>query len=84
MFYNDEVPFRGRNRRYIASDLLVVVERWLRESAQSGGTLMGSDDASLSVSQTLQVLLQAQGVLDERQREECQVLRMRLEQGLRR
>ena len=84
MFYNDEVPFRGKNRRYIASDLLVVVERWVRESAQSGGTLLGSEDAALSVSQTLQVLLKARDVLSEEMREEAQVLRLRVEQGLRR
>lgn len=84
MFFNDEIPFRGRKRSYIANDLLVVVERWMRESVQSGGRMLGSEDACLGVSQTLQVLLAANGVLDEERRELAQMLRVRLEQGLRR
>lgn len=46
--------------------------------------MLGGEDAAVGVSQTLQVVLTAQGVLDEREREVCQVLRLRIEQGLRR
>lgn len=34
MFYNDEAPFQGRNRRYIANDIMYVVELWFQNSSR--------------------------------------------------
>lgn len=81
MFYNDEVPFKGRNRRHIASDMLHLISRWFAESTQYGTSPFGSDETALAISQTLQVL--QQNGLDERQAQECQILRVRIEQFLR-
>ncbi|KAI9839285.1 MAG: hypothetical protein M1819_003280 [Sarea resinae] len=37
LFYNDEAPFQGRNRRIIAADVLYLVQRWYQSSARGGG-----------------------------------------------
>lgn len=33
MFYNQEAPFTGRNRKVVALDLLYVLQRWVEETA---------------------------------------------------
>jgi len=81
MFYNDEVPFKGRNRRFIASDMLHIIVRWFAESTQFGTAPFGGEETAVAISQTLQVL--QQHGLDERQTQECQMVRMKIEQFLR-
>jgi len=83
IFYNDEVPFKGRNRHYISSDMLHVISRWYAESSHQGAkTLFGGVDNAISISQTLG-LLQTQGGLDEIRVEEARALRERVEMLLR-
>lgn len=83
MFYNDEVPFKGRHRHYISSDMLHVIQRWYAESAQQGAkALFGGEDNAVAISQTLGVL-QTQGGMDEARVEEARVLRERVEVLLR-
>ncbi|KZF25382.1 non-repetitive nucleoporin [Xylona heveae TC161] len=81
MFYNDEAPFQGRNRRYIANDLFYVIKRSYLESGRSGGPIFGDDTHAISISQTL-LALQQSG-MDEQRSEECQALRFKIEQLLR-
>ena len=81
MFYNDEAPFQGRNRRYIANDILYVVQIWFQDSSRGTGQILGGDTNAVAISQTLQMLQQSG--LDEQKAEECQVLRMRIEHVLR-
>ena len=81
MFYNDEAPFQGRNRRYIANDMLYLIQRWFQDSGRGGGKVFGSDSNTLAISQTL-LMLQQNGI-DEDKAEECQALRIRIEQMLR-
>lgn len=81
MFYNDEAPFQGRNRRYIGNDMLYLVQRWFHDSGRGGGRVFGGDSNALAISQTL-LMLQQNG-MDEDKAEECQSLRIRIEQMLR-
>ena len=77
MFYNDEAPFQGRNRRYIANDLIYVIGLWFSETSRGAETVFGGESNAEGVSQLLQVLWQ--GGLDERRAEQCQALRLRIE-----
>lgn len=81
MYYTDEAPFHGSNRRYIAKDLLYLIERWFHESVRVGGVVFGSDAVAERVSETLQ-LLQQSGLPPE-QLEAVQVLLMRIAEVLR-
>ncbi len=81
MFYNDEAPFQGRNRRYVANDIIYVVKLWFQDSSRGGGKILGGGSNAAAISQTL-LMLQQSG-LDERKADECQVLRMRIEHLLR-
>lgn len=61
MFYTDEAPFHGSNRRIISADLLYVLEAWFVESARLGGMVFGSDMMAERVSETLLLLQQGGG-----------------------
>ena len=81
MYYNDEAPFQGRNRRYIANDIIYVVQMWFQDSSRGAEPILGGESSAVEVSQTLHMLLQSG--MGDRKREDCQVLRMRIEQVLR-
>ncbi|KAL9099539.1 MAG: hypothetical protein Q9163_004978 [Psora crenata] len=81
MFYNDEAPFQGRNRRYIAADIVHVVRLWFQESSRGKVRVLGGEESAAAVSQCL-LMLQQSG-LDARKGEECRELRFRIEQLLR-
>ena len=81
MFYNDEPPFQGRNRRLIGNDIVYVVGRWFKEGIRGTGIIFGSEENALSISQMLHMVMQSG--LDERRLEECQNLRNRIENMLR-
>lgn len=50
MFYADEVPFRGRNRRYIARDIVHVIKLWFTQSTGMLGIGMNGGADSLGMS----------------------------------
>ncbi|KAI9714654.1 MAG: hypothetical protein M1812_006319 [Candelaria pacifica] len=80
MLHNDEAPFRGKNRHYIADDLLYLIQRWFQNTERAGGRILGGESNSRAVSD---VLGELQGVLrDEGRVEECRVLRRSIEQIL--
>lgn len=81
MFYNDEAPFQGRNRRYIANDIIYVVGLWFQDSSRGTGKVLGGENNAAAISQTLLMLLQSG--LNETGAEQCQTLRMRIEHVLR-
>ena len=80
MFYNDEAPFQGKNRRYIAKDILHVVMKWFQDSSRGPGKILGGESNAATISATLQMV---QPTLDAPRAEECQTLRMRIEHVLR-
>ncbi|KAI4194602.1 MAG: hypothetical protein LQ346_003637 [Caloplaca aetnensis] len=81
MFYNDEPPFQGRNRRLIGNDLVYIAKLWFQDSIRGSGSPFGGEDNAAAVSQLLHLVMQSG--LDERRLEECQSLRMRIETLLR-
>ena len=81
MFYHDEAPFQGRNRRFIANDMVYIIGQWYRESSRGAGAAFGGESNAEAISQMLQVLLQ--DGLNEQRAEQCQALRLRIEHTLR-
>ena len=82
MFYNDEAPFHGRNRRYIANDIIYIVGLWLQDSSRGAGKILGGEDNAAAITQTL-MMLQQSGLLDEEMLDGCRSLRARIELMLR-
>ncbi|EED20702.1 non-repetitive nucleoporin, putative [Talaromyces stipitatus ATCC 10500] len=64
MFYNDEAPFTGANKRYIATDLLYIIQRWFNDTLRVGGSVFGSDVMATRISEML-VLVQRNGLPSE-------------------
>lgn len=82
MFYNDEAPFQGRNRRYIANDIIYVAGLWFQDSSRGAGKILGGEGNAAAINQTL-MMLQQSGLLDEPTLDECRALRARIELMLR-
>lgn len=80
MFYNDEAPFQGKNRRYIANDIVYVVKLWSQDRSRGAGEMLGGEGNAATISATLQML---QPTLDARRAEENRMLRMKIETMLR-
>lgn len=80
LFYRDEAPLQGKNRRHIANEILYVVRLWLQDSSRGAGGVLGGESNAAAISQVLQTL---QPMLDAQRGEECQMLRMRIEHVLR-
>ncbi|KAI9800855.1 MAG: hypothetical protein M1825_003638 [Sarcosagium campestre] len=58
IYFNDEAPFRGRNRRPIATDIVRLCRRWYSDTKRSPNGPFGGDlDETVRVSETLGVLL---------------------------
>ena len=81
MFYNDEAPFQGRNRKYIADDILYVCSRWYEETSRTVQQPFGGQATVAAVSKLLRLIME--NGIDPDKREECATLRQRLEQYLR-
>lgn len=80
MYYGDEAPFQGRNRRYICNDLVYVARLWYQQTSRGNGQILGNEENAAEVSQMLQLLVSE---LEPSRAEECQVLRARIEHTLR-
>ncbi|EEH47111.1 uncharacterized protein PADG_03209 [Paracoccidioides brasiliensis Pb18] len=80
LFYTNEVPFHGKNRRYIARDLLYLIARWFQDSLRVGSGAFGSDVCAHRVSEML-LLLQQSG-LDDTSAEECRDLQAKIQRSL--
>lgn len=82
MFYADEPPLNGRNRRFIANDIVYMSRRWYEESVRGGGLAFGGEENAVAVAEALRVVMGA-GVLDQEMMEEARVMSARVEQVLR-
>lgn len=81
MYYTDEAPFHGGNRKYVARDLLYLIEYWFHETVRLGGTVFGSDLVAERILETL--LLLQQGGIPPEQMQVAHELRTRIEDCLR-
>ncbi|KAF7588757.1 hypothetical protein BBP40_005253 [Aspergillus hancockii] len=82
MYYTDEAPFHGTNRKYIAKDLLYLIEHWFHDTVRLGGTVFGSDVVAERITETL-LLLQQGGNIPPEQMQLANELRTRIEDILR-
>lgn len=81
MYYTDEAPFHGTNRRFIAQDILYLLEGWFATSVQLGGMVFGSDVVAERVSELLLILTQS-NVISPDQLPAIQKLMSRIEEVL--
>ena len=82
MLYNDEAPFMGNNRGYIAGDMLFVATKWFADTCRGAGKIFGSDEQATAVLESLQTVMTAGGLSREKV-EDCQALRLRITQMVR-
>jgi nuclear pore complex protein Nup155 len=77
MFYSNEIPFTGMNRKPIAQDLLYVIQRWLHDTTRGGAMVFDSEEGALRVDQTLQDMLQGgrSGGMDDAMMQICRLIR---------
>ncbi|KAL3428477.1 non-repetitive/WGA-negative nucleoporin [Phlyctema vagabunda] len=61
MFYNDEAPFSGRNRRVIAEHILYILEQWYQECASNNMRLFGGEQNAVEIDQLLIELIDTGG-----------------------
>lgn len=61
MYYTDEAPFHGANRKIIARDLLYTIEHWFHDTVRLGGIVFGSDIIAERVVEML-ILIQQGGI----------------------
>ncbi|KAL4927321.1 putative non-repetitive nucleoporin [Aspergillus undulatus] len=64
MYYTEEAPFQGNNRRVIARDLLYTIEHWFHDTVRLGGVVFGSDVIAERILEML-TLLQQGGISNE-------------------
>ncbi|EGE08194.1 nuclear pore complex protein Nup155 [Trichophyton equinum CBS 127.97] len=81
LFYNDEVPFHGANRKFVGNDLAYLISRWFNETSRLGGAAFGSDVIAARVSEMLLLLQQSR--LDKDVVQACRDMRVKLEQSFR-
>jgi nuclear pore complex protein Nup155 len=78
MFYNDEAPFQGNNRKIIGSEMFTVIKKWYAFCRSSNQSSFGGADAANGVIEMLTVLQQNQGFRDRREAEDAEILRLKV------
>lgn len=80
MFFTNEHPFVGSNRRFIADDLIYIISGWFHDTTKVSGVVFGSEPAAERVEELLTVMLQNAQVagLDERILGQTRILRERI------
>jgi nuclear pore complex protein Nup155 len=81
MYYIDEAPFHGSNRKIIARDLLYTIEHWFHDTVRLGGVVFGSDLIAERVEEMLTLL--QQGGISAEQMAAAHELRARINNILR-
>lgn len=82
VFYNNEAPFVGRQRKWIAHDLVHVVDAWFNESTRGGGYAFGGVENAAMVQELLRVVEES-GCLEREWMGLAVDLRARIEMVLR-
>lgn len=59
LWYAQDVPFTGRNRKYLAKWLIYTVEEWGQASHRLGGALYGGEENAIGLADCLRVVLGA-------------------------
>lgn len=82
MIHNDEAPFHGRSRKYLANDALYVIERWYQDCIRHNKDLFGGSEYAAGISDFLQML--TTNGLEGNKVHDAQELRVKIERNLRR
>ena len=82
LYYANEQPFQGKNRRVLANDLVYVLARWFESSERTGAVPFGSEENSVGVEEVLAGLVRS-GEVDEQRRQDAELLRTRIARVLR-
>lgn len=82
MFYSNEAPFQGGNRKYIAHDLLYLIQGWYHDTVRMGGIVFGSDSMAARISEVL-LLMQQSGCMTPEMVQLAQELRVRIDDVIR-
>jgi len=83
LYYANEQPFRGKNRRVLAGDLVYLLSRWFSSSERNGERVpYGSEENLAGVEEMLAGLVRS-GDLETRRGEEAEMLRSRIAQAMR-
>lgn len=90
LYYANEQPFQGKNRRILANGLVYVIKHWFTASQRSGGgsaergggVLFGSEDNLAGVEEVLGNLLRSSDLVGE-MTSEAEELRVRIAQAMR-
>lgn len=82
MIHNDEAPFHGRARKYIAHDALYAVERWYQDCIRHNRDVFGGSEYAAYISDFVHMLMT--NGLEGSKIHEAQELRVRIERNLRR
>jgi nuclear pore complex protein Nup155 len=81
MFYNDETPFEGRNRRIIGNNMVHVIKMWYLHCTRNNQRIFGSDENAATILQSLTML--TQNGLTGAELEDAQALKRKIERELR-
>jgi nuclear pore complex protein Nup155 len=84
IFYTNDVPFLGINRKVIANDLIELVGRWLNDTMRGGGIILDSEQGALRVDHMMQALIQegSRAGMDDRMMHMSRLIRERIAQLL--
>lgn len=66
MLYGEEAPFHGARRRFVANDLLHLIQLWYRATARGNGVELGGRDSAAAVEVTLDVILRNGSISPDR------------------
>ncbi|KAF2091757.1 non-repetitive nucleoporin [Saccharata proteae CBS 121410] len=81
MFHNNEAPFQGRHRRWLADDIVHVIANWYAVTTRAGSFAFGNDDTAASVLEILRTV-EAAAVLSDEYAEMALDLRARISYAL--
>jgi nuclear pore complex protein Nup155 len=81
MYYVDEAPFQGNNKRFIAEDMIYVARRWYEDTCRSGHVL-GGDAVANEVLGSLETVM-SNGIIGGEVLERAREVKLAIEGALR-
>ena len=83
LYYANEQPFQGKNRRVLATDSVYLIGKWFLDSERSGERIVfGSEENAAGVEEIMKNLIRSND-LEGAAREDAEGLRTRIAQAMR-
>lgn len=83
LYYANEPPFQGKNRRVLASGLVYVISHWFSASQRDGDRIIFGSEENVAGVEELLVSLIKSGELVGSEKEDAETLRTRIAQAMR-